>query len=78
MGEQRLHVLYEQELSGLQKALFSSILVRYRRWQQGLKIFLFTPNGLSTGEDLQVYASALFETEYGYESLSDWNNARLY
>jgi tetratricopeptide (TPR) repeat protein len=52
--------------------------VRDGQWQEGLQLLLNSVNQLSTGDDFLAHANALFQTGRAHETLSDWNNARLY
>jgi tetratricopeptide (TPR) repeat protein len=43
-----------------------------------LQLLLNSVNQLRTGDDLLAHANALFQTGRAHETLSDWDNARLY
>ncbi len=53
-------------------------LVRDGQWQEGLQLLLNSVNQLSTSDNPLAHASALFQTGRAHETLSDWDNARLY
>jgi tetratricopeptide (TPR) repeat protein len=53
-------------------------LVRDGQWQEGLQLLLNSVTQLSTGDDPLAHANALFQTGRAHETLSDWDNARLY
>ena len=60
------------------QAILGSRLVRDGNWQEGLQLLINSLNQLKTGDNSLVYASALHQTGYAYEVLSDLENARLY
>ncbi len=60
------------------QAILGSRLVRDGQWQEGLQLLLNSVTQLSTGDDPLAHANALFQTGRAHETLSDWDNARLY
>jgi tetratricopeptide (TPR) repeat protein len=60
------------------QSILGSRLVREGKWQEGLQLLLNSVRQLSTGNDSLAHANALFQTGRAYETLADWDNARLY
>jgi len=60
------------------QSILGSRLVREGKWQEGLQLLLNSVRQLSTGDDPLAHANALFQTGRAHETLSDWDNARLY
>jgi tetratricopeptide (TPR) repeat protein len=60
------------------QSILGSRLVREGKWQEGLQLLLNSVRQLSTGDDPLAHANALFHTGRAHETLSDWDNARLY
>jgi len=60
------------------QSILGSRLVRDGHWQEGLQLLLNSVRQLSTGDDPLAHANALFQTGRAHETLSDWDNARLY
>jgi tetratricopeptide (TPR) repeat protein len=60
------------------QAILGNRLVREGQWQEGLQLLLNSVRQLSTGDDPLAHANALFQTGRAHETLSDWDNARLY
>jgi len=60
------------------QSILGSRLVRDGQWQEGLQLLLNSVSQLSTGDDFLAHANALFQTGRAHETLSDWDNARLY
>jgi tetratricopeptide (TPR) repeat protein len=60
------------------QSILGSRLVRDGQWQDGLQLLLNSVNQLSTGDDFLAHANALFQTGRAYETLVDWDKARLY
>jgi tetratricopeptide (TPR) repeat protein len=60
------------------QSILGSRLVRDGKWQEGLQLLLNSVRQLSTGDDPLAHANALFQTGRAHETLSDWDNARLY
>jgi tetratricopeptide (TPR) repeat protein len=63
------------------QAILGSRLVREGKWQEGLQLLLNSLNQLRSinhRDDRMAYANALFRTGRAYESLTDWDKARLY
>ena len=60
------------------QSILGSRLVRDGHWQEGLQLLLNSIRQLSTGDDPLAHANALFQTGRAHETLSDWDNARLY
>ncbi len=63
------------------QAILGSRLVREGEWQEGLQLLLNSLTQLRTinhRDDRIAYANALFHTGRAYESLTDWDKARLY
>jgi tetratricopeptide (TPR) repeat protein len=60
------------------QTILGSRLVRDGQWQDGLQLLLNSVNQLRTSDDLLAHANALFQTGRAHETLSDWDNARLY
>ncbi|MGJ3250687.1 MAG: tetratricopeptide repeat protein [Elainellaceae cyanobacterium] len=60
------------------QSILGSRLVREGQWQEGLQLLLNSVRQLSTGDDALAHANALFQTGRAHETLSDWENARLY
>jgi tetratricopeptide (TPR) repeat protein len=63
------------------QAILGSRLVREGEWQEGLQLLLNSLTQLRTinhRDDQIAYANALFHTGRAYESLTDWDKARLY
>ena len=60
------------------QSILGSRLVRDGQWQEGLQLLLNSIRQLSTGDDPLAHANALFQTGRAHETLSDWDNARLY
>jgi tetratricopeptide (TPR) repeat protein len=60
------------------QVVLGSRLVIDGQWQEGLQLLLNSITQLSTGDDPLAHANALLQTGLAYETLSDWNNARLY
>lgn len=60
------------------QSILGSRLVRDGKWQEGLQLLLNSVRQLSTGDDPLAHANALFQTARAHETLSDWDNARLY
>jgi tetratricopeptide (TPR) repeat protein len=61
--------------------ILGSRLVREGEWQEGLQLLLNSLTQLRTinhRDDRIAYANALFHTGRAYESLTDWDKARLY
>jgi tetratricopeptide (TPR) repeat protein len=63
------------------QAILGSRLVREGEWQEGLQLLLNSLTQLRSinhRDDRIAYANALFHTGRAYESLTDWDKARLY
>jgi tetratricopeptide (TPR) repeat protein len=60
------------------QSILGSRLVHDGQWQEGLQLLLNSVNQLSTGSDQLAHANALFQIGHAHETLSNWNNARLY
>jgi tetratricopeptide (TPR) repeat protein len=60
------------------QSILGSRLVRDGQWQEGLQLLLNSVSQLSTSDDRLAHANALFQTGRAHETLSDWDNARLY
>jgi Tetratricopeptide repeat len=60
------------------QSILGSRLVQDGHWQEGLQLLLNSVTQLSTGDDPLAHANALFQTGRAHETLSDWDNARLY
>ncbi|NJM77176.1 MAG: tetratricopeptide repeat protein [Acaryochloridaceae cyanobacterium RU_4_10] len=60
------------------QSILGSRLVRDGQWQEGLQLLLNSVNQLSRGDNPLAHANALFQTGRAHETLSDWDNARLY
>jgi tetratricopeptide (TPR) repeat protein len=60
------------------QSILGSRLVRDGQWQEGLKLLLHSVRQLSTSNDRLAHANALFQVGRAHETLSDWDNARLY
>ena len=60
------------------QSVLGSRLVREGQWQEGLQLLLNSVRLLSEGDDLLAHANALYQTGRAHETLSDWDNARLY
>ena len=60
------------------QSILGSRLVREGKWQEGLQLLLNSVRLLSTGDDSLAHANALLQTGRAHETLSDWDNARLY
>jgi tetratricopeptide (TPR) repeat protein len=60
------------------QSILGSRLVRDGQWQEGLQLLLNSVNQLSTSDNPLAHANALFLTGRAHETLSDWDNARLY
>jgi tetratricopeptide (TPR) repeat protein len=60
------------------QSILGGRLVRDGQWQEGLQLLLNSVNQLSTSDDPLAHANALFQTGRAHETLSDWDNARLY
>jgi tetratricopeptide (TPR) repeat protein len=60
------------------QSILGSRLVRDGQWQEGLQLLLNSVNQLSTSDNPLAHANALFLTGCAHETLSDWDNARLY
>jgi tetratricopeptide (TPR) repeat protein len=60
------------------QSILGSRLVRDGQWQEGLQLLLNSVTQLSTGDDPLAHANALFQTGRAHETLSDWDNARIY
>ncbi len=60
------------------QSILGSRLVREGKWQEGLQLLLNSVNQLSTSDDSLAHANALFQIGRAHESLTDWDNARLY
>jgi tetratricopeptide (TPR) repeat protein len=60
------------------QSILGSRLVRAGEWQEGLEILLNSVRLLREGDDSQAHANALYQTAVAHETLSDWDNARLY
>ncbi|MEM7793834.1 MAG: tetratricopeptide repeat protein [Cyanobacteria bacterium P01_C01_bin.118] len=60
------------------QAVLGSRLVRDGQWQDGLELLLNSVSQLRNSYNRLAHASALYETAYAYEAMSDWDNARLY
>jgi tetratricopeptide (TPR) repeat protein len=62
------------------QAILGSRLVREGEWQEGLQLLLNSLTQLRSNhrDDRIAYANALFHTGRAYESLTDWDKARLY
>jgi tetratricopeptide (TPR) repeat protein len=60
------------------QSILGGRLVRDGQWQEGLQLLLNSVNQLSTSDNPLAHANALFQTGRAHETLSDWDNARLY
>ncbi|PZV09974.1 MAG: hypothetical protein DCF32_00975 [Leptolyngbya sp.] len=60
------------------QSVLGSRLVREGQWQEGLQLLLNSVRLLSEGDDQLAHANALYQTGRAHETLSDWDNARLY
>ncbi|NMF84431.1 tetratricopeptide repeat-containing protein [Nodosilinea sp. P-1105] len=60
------------------QSVLGSRLVRKGQWQEGLQLLLNSVRLLSEGDDHLAHANALYQTGRAHETLSDWDNARLY
>ena len=60
------------------QAVLGSRLVRDGQWQEGLQLLLNSVSQLRNSDNRLAHVSALYETAYAYETMSDWDNARLY
>jgi tetratricopeptide (TPR) repeat protein len=60
------------------QSILGSRLVRAGEWQEGLEILLNSVRLLREGDDPLAHANALYHTAVAHETLSDWDNARLY
>ncbi|WP_458789324.1 tetratricopeptide repeat protein [Adonisia turfae] len=60
------------------QSVLGSRLVRDGQWQDGLQLLLNSVSQLRNSDNRLAHASALYETAYAYETMSDWDNARLY
>jgi tetratricopeptide (TPR) repeat protein len=60
------------------QSVLGSRLVREGEWQEGLQLLLNSVRLLSEGDDQLAHANALYQTGRAHETLSDWDNARLY
>lgn len=72
-----------QDLTVYQSAMTDEMilgihLVREGQWQKGLQLLLDSIQELRHSDDLTTYANALYQVGRAYETLSDWDNARLY
>ncbi|MGF1604342.1 MAG: tetratricopeptide repeat protein [Thermosynechococcaceae cyanobacterium] len=60
------------------QSILGQRLVYDGQWQQGLQLLLNSVNQLSTSDNRLAHAGSLYQVGYAHETLSDWNNARLY
>jgi tetratricopeptide (TPR) repeat protein len=60
------------------QSVLGSRLVREGEWQEGLQLLLNSVRLLREGGDPLAHANALYQTARAHETLSDWDNARLY
>ncbi|NEQ44081.1 MAG: tetratricopeptide repeat-containing protein [Leptolyngbya sp. SIOISBB] len=60
------------------QSVLGSRLVREGEWQEGLQLLLNSVRLLREGDDPLAHANALYQTGRAHETLSDWDNARLY
>ncbi|MGD1909230.1 MAG: tetratricopeptide repeat protein [Leptolyngbyaceae cyanobacterium] len=60
------------------QSVLGSRLVREGEWQEGLQLLLNSVRLLREGDDPLAHANALYQTARAHETLSDWDNSRLY